>query len=957
MIGMLKRGSAKLAMFATAAAIAAPAISHAQMWGGSPQQGTVTPYWGNLQPFYGNLQPFYGNLQPFYGNLQPFWGNLQPFWGNLQPFSGDLTQFWGVANPVTLPGAPNMTAQGQFWTTEGQAMGQTFSFWSGLGANAQASQYVTVAGKLQGIVADSRQFWGPAIQARTGQSFDVAFANPLFAKYGIDPNNPASLASMDQNSEARFFLDWYDGLMAYSGADRVDYWMKTANWSPVVSLQSGMGSGATIGLMDQTVVGDASIQQNIIKYSGVSNFTNGHGVAVASLIAAAWDGQGVMGIAPKASLIAYNPFDNSGTANWDAVTTGVQRLKAQGAGVVNASLGVPGETLDEGWNKAFMSLGSATQILKNTVFVIAAGNDGVSQNWDIQWNPLSPAFIVVGSVNAQGQISNFSNRPGTGCLVKMLTCNPSEKLMNNFIVAPGELMLVDDGHGGTTRVSGTSFAAPLVTATIALIEGRWPWLINSPTHVVDIVLNSATDLGAPGVDPVYGHGLLNITAAMSPGNPNSLTWYSVQNGQAVQQSASQAMASYKGGQQSTWDATGAYFSVFEPLGTDVNARDFAIPLSQKLVGQSLKNFSGDPELFQSYLLSRMNGWSGTTGYFQTPNGFMASTEKLAGPWSPDVSVSFAPKDVRYGFMADGPVYQSAMRVAGDRSTLRFGWGDGAPQIAGTGFAQSADYDIERGGANPLLGLASGGGFAAWTYDMGHGLKITTGALARSDRRDVGVLKMMGLPTNSAASVYDAQATLVQAAYEPFRGLTVSGGLTRLREPTGLLGVQSFNPDDFRKGSTSDGATLSVTWQATPDLALAATGTMARSHTAGGQSMVSAGDIKSTAYEAGVTRTNLFAKGDRLQLSVAQPMTVQSGQIRFTDVEVVDRTTGDIGVVTHQYSIAAKTRLTGEAIYVRPLPGGQSDVALFGRVEPKPADLSGVSQGQNLISGVRYRLSF
>ena len=77
--------------------------------------------------------------------------------------------------------------------------------------------------------------------------------------------------------------------------------------------------------------------------------------------------------------------------------------------------------------------------------------------------------------------------------------------MNRFIVAPGELILVSDGKGGVTRMSGTSFSAPLVAGAIALIHDRWPWLKKYPRDVAKILLESATDLGErrcrPGLWP------------------------------------------------------------------------------------------------------------------------------------------------------------------------------------------------------------------------------------------------------------------------------------------------------------------------------------------------------------------------------------------------------------------------------------------------------------------------
>ena len=663
-----------------------------------------------------------------------------------------------------------------------------------------------------------------------------------------------------------------------------------------------------------------------------------------------------MGIAPNATVVAYNPFDSTGTANWSDITNGVQRLKAEGANVVNMSLGVPGSTFDPGWNSVFASL-SVTLTLKNTVFVMAAGNDGVVQTKNVAWSLLNPAFIVVGSVDMTGKISNFSNQPGTSCLTPLLGLCAGDKLMNHFIVAPGELIMVDDGHGGTVRESGTSFAAPQVTAAVALIQGRWPWLVNFPNETVNIILNSAKDLGAPGVDPVYGHGLLDVQAAMSPLDMNNLIWYQVQNGKMTLQSSKAVMSTYQTQNHQAWDASGAYFTAFEPLGL-LTQRDFNIPLSSKLVGQSVSALGGSQQMFQSYLLSRLNGWAGVsakTGFASGYDGFAPASVPIGGRWGPDMTLTVAPRDKRQGFQDEGPDYQSSLKVQGERSSLTFGYGDGAPALAArSGFTQAADYDSERGGANPLLGLASGGGFAGWNYDLTHRLQISAGVLARSDRRDD--MNLPGLTRNdSGAAAYQAGAQLFGLSYAATDRLTLNGSYTHLHEASGLLGVQSLNPEDFRGGSTTDGFSLGANWAIGPHLSVMAAGTLAHTRQGDGNQTlaVDANGLTSSSFEVGVQKSGVFTKGDRMQFSVSQPMFVERGRLNLTSVQVTDRTTGDLGVVTQNLDISGQRQLAGEALYGLPVSGGHGDVALFGRVETPPA----AGQGQTYIAGARYRIRF
>jgi hypothetical protein len=184
------------------------------------------------------------------------------------------------------------------------------------------------------------------------------------------------------------------------------------------------------------------------------------------------------------------------------------------------------------------------------------------------------------------------------------------------LVAPGELILVENNHNSTTRMTGTSFAAPLVTGTIALVQTRWPWLVNYADETVQIILQSATDLGDPGVDPVYGWGMLNSEAAMSPLDFNNISVFKPYtfNGKAVSVDRTQpnwTPASLKAailtsGQLATWDKQKAFLVAYENIGTTY--RDFLIPLSSALVGKT-QNVNGATRPFQSYIYQRLLNWA------------------------------------------------------------------------------------------------------------------------------------------------------------------------------------------------------------------------------------------------------------------------------------------------------------------------------------------------------------
>lgn len=67
-------------------------------------------------------------------------------------------------------------------------------------------------------------------------------------------------------------------------------------------------------------------------------------------------------------------------------------------------------------------------------------------------------------------------------------------------------------------LGGTSMAAPHATAGLAVLKSRFPYLENA--QVRDTLLSTAKDIGAPGIDRVYGWGLMDLEKAM--GGPAKL---------------------------------------------------------------------------------------------------------------------------------------------------------------------------------------------------------------------------------------------------------------------------------------------------------------------------------------------------------------------------------------------------------------------------------------------------
>jgi subtilisin family serine protease len=81
------------------------------------------------------------------------------------------------------------------------------------------------------------------------------------------------------------------------------------------------------------------------------------------------------------------------------------------------------------------------------------------------------------------------------------------------IAAPGANIESTDLKSGYRVGTGTSDASAIVSGAAALIRSKYPEL--TAPEVVDVLESTADDKGAPGVDNEYGHGVLNIMAALN----------------------------------------------------------------------------------------------------------------------------------------------------------------------------------------------------------------------------------------------------------------------------------------------------------------------------------------------------------------------------------------------------------------------------------------------------------
>ncbi|MBB3763529.1 S8 family peptidase [Sphingomicrobium lutaoense] len=938
----------------------------------NPFYGDIGAFWGNINPFYGNINPFYGNINPFYGNISPFYGNINPFYGNISPFYGDISAFWGDINAfygdISAFDSAYLNSIGTFWQDTTVFWQEIDKQWAAAGSDSLlsyslvggtvSSPYSTVQAQLKELVRRSEAQWGKAVMAKTGLGFDAGFAQKVFKRHGIDINDPNSLAALDEVDRALFFLDWHDSLMTFSGLDHVDHWMSSVNWTPAITQMQGGGGDAVIGMIDSTVMNDQDLADNVIWQGGSQTDLGGHGAGVASLLFGAHDGEGVMGIAPDVRVSFYNPFAAAGTADWPDITHAISALKSTdhaSASIINLSLGESGWALAPGIAKVF-SDPSVAKHKDNTVYVIAAGNDGLSQTVDLEWNFASdPSMILVGSTNPLDEISAFSNRPGTACLLDHGICHEQNRLYMRTIVAPGEMLLVSDGQGGVVRRSGTSFAAPLVSGAISLLHDRWPWLARNPKATTEIIFRSARDLGAPGPDPVYGWGMLDVLASQSPLDFNALSFTMYKKKGSFYRSSSQSAAEIiRSGISSSWEGDEVFFFMLERVGG--THRDFAVPLSSVLYGKKT-NVGGSWQYLQKFVASRFAQWilsggadsdgDGTAGF----SDVRSSSAQVPGGWMLRYDASLP--TVRYDGRLTPSHGAATLSDPMGKFALTMGYGEGSLALNGGRFTNSADHDRHTGGVNPVLGFASGESFAAASYQLGENTRVKLGY--SENRRDAGDLP--GLTPQERVLMdqlddHEAHAFSVEVSHKVNRDLSLSAQVTRLREKSALLGTQTTIDDLLGQGTSTEALTLAAAYDAGHGIQVDLSATAARTGTASDQALATKGDVLSTAGQLAVTKHGLLGKKDALRLSVAQPLNVEKGEIEFYSLGVVDRQTGELGEIAQQFSIEGKRRVVGEAAYAAPL-GDDGELSFFGRYESR----GNPGETENYVFGGSFSLRF
>lgn len=229
----------------------------------------------------------------------------------------------------------------------------------------------------------------------------------------------------------------------------------------------------SVGMIDTGVIGHAALRRAAIEARDFGDpgaaVPTAHGTAIASILVS--EGTRKLYVANVFRGTNGEPFTSA-----DALARALEWLVARHVPVVNMSLAGP--------RNAILDRLVMQSVQRGTLIVAAAGNGGPGAP------PAYPAalspVIAVTAVDQRDRVYRYANQ-------------------GNYITvaARGVDEPAADTAGGVSRFSGTSFATPHVTAWLARCLQK-----DLPAACARTLRTTARDLGTPGRDPVYGHGLL-----------------------------------------------------------------------------------------------------------------------------------------------------------------------------------------------------------------------------------------------------------------------------------------------------------------------------------------------------------------------------------------------------------------------------------------------------------------
>ncbi len=326
-----------------------------------------------------------------------------------------------------------------------------------------------------------------------------------------------AIAEMARNPRVAYIADnsIVTAVEPLPGDEYLNSWGVQHIGAGIVHTSGNKGAGVKIAVLDTGI--DYTHADIVGNYKGGDNFVqydpppvdphdpfddswNGHGTHVSGIIAAGQNSIGVVGVAPEAELYAVKVLDGGGFGLAEWVIEGIEWAVSNGMQIVNMSFeGGYNPAIEEACNTAYNS---------GVLLIAAAGN---TYGGPVEYPAGYDSVIAVTGSDPYDINAWFS------------PVDPKVELaapgVNITSTVPSTVNIT-----GYDNLSGTSQAAPHVSGTAALIlsSGNLEDLNNDgKVNNEDVRLKlqmTAIDLGTPGLDTVFGYGLVDAAKAALPEN-------------------------------------------------------------------------------------------------------------------------------------------------------------------------------------------------------------------------------------------------------------------------------------------------------------------------------------------------------------------------------------------------------------------------------------------------------
>lgn len=625
----------------------------------------------------------------------------------------------------------------------------------------------------------------------------------------------------------------------------------------IPAYQAGLtGQGITVGVVDTGIdfknpdlINNISPQSYDVQtktYAGAQD-EYGHGTWVSGIIAAEKNDVGIQGVAYNAKIMAVRADDHGdckdGCTFYDyQIANGITYAVNHGARVINLSLGG-----DTGPNDS-LKTALTEAVNAGVAVVIAAGNgvkDSTTGNYVGQAQPdalaqfaadpsVKGGIIIAGATDNNDVIASFSNKAGAaGGTQDVYMVAPGDKIRTTTLTTDTNVFA-----DGTTLVKGTSLSAPHVVAAIAIMMQEFPDL--TAKEIIQILFDTAKDLGALGADAVYGQGLVDIGAAIQP--TGGLTVASV-SGEQIQLTGT-LLTSPAMGNGLTGAVSGALgFDSWHRAYKAALDRRFETPAKQFSLAGAAHSLMRQSTMLQ---LGHQNMRLGITAEDRNTTYASTSLERhaLSRDMHPDVNFSGqVTKALSLNVRSGGAIGTNAATTGGLALTAR--GIDPASQLAATGSRAAFGYRLAR---NTSLGAA-----------------VFTGERAAPD--GLHTLRQTG-----EALILNRQIT---PAHGPRMALNLELG--RLHEDGSVLGMTGSGAFDAFAGADTDYLQMGGSMHLG---SLDLQGAYMLSRTRGSLNQTSLFESLTPLHANGwaltLADTRFAAKGHVVGLHISQPMAVTSG---------------------------------------------------------------------------------